>query len=684
MQNRVLKYSALSGVLLSVIGCGSSNDEAQPQVSAIEVLNVSDAKLVRPGAKAVERVIKNGLMASQIGVNYSSRCTNCPVDAVAESATSDADGDFSQTTTQENGVDESDRVKYDGSTLYIASNNYGGYYTTLEEGSEPELSELPHVRVLERNEDDSLTEASLIGLDEYTSSVDDLYVEGDRLAVLYAVNEPYETVDGNQQGSTEPALSDYWLPIAQKYGVAFHDVSNKQQIQALAEYTIDGYVTSSRRIGNKVYVVSSFYNYVNIYTDSEGEEAQTVYEQLLQDDEIKLLPEIEVAGEKRQLVTLEQCYMPAETPENYGYSVVTTMVTFDLEQPNSYQAECVIAPVDQLYASTDGMYFYSSYWASPELVGAEASGDKVVMHHFTYTADSIAYQATGKINGHVGWQNSHLRFSEKDGYLRVVSTDRDETGDFDHKLFVLESDAASQELTVVAHLPNDLHTQKIGKPGEDVYAVRYFGDKAYVVTFERRDPLYVIDLTNPVNPVIEGELDIPGYSAYLQPLNDRYLVGVGQQVDPNLFNGQVSDTASQIEEGAKIELYDVSDPNNPVVAATLVFSEKYSPVEWDYHALTQLKVTDDVFKFALPISGWEKEPQGDGYVWNYINEMKLVNIDLSATEKMWEQGGISVDTDYGGSWGDRAVLHGDLVYYIRHNDVWQSWWSQPSVVNGPY
>ena len=61
--------------------------------------------------------------------------------------------------------------------------------------------------------------------------------------------------------------------------------------------------------------------------------------------------------------------------------------------------------------------------------------------------------------------------------------------------------------------------------GERVYAVRFVDDLAYVVTFQEVDPLHVIDLSNPEQPVLRGELRIPGYSAYLHPIGDDLLLG---------------------------------------------------------------------------------------------------------------------------------------------------------------
>jgi uncharacterized secreted protein with C-terminal beta-propeller domain len=87
---------------------------------------------------------------------------------------------------------------------------------------------------------------------------------------------------------------------------------------------------------------------------------------------------------------------------------------------------------------------------------------------------------------------------------------------------------------------------------ERVKAVRFMGTQAYVVTFRQTDPLYVIDLADPTNPVVTGELKIPGYSAYLHPVGDGLLLGVGQSAE---LDGRTL--------GTQMSLFDVSDPANP-------------------------------------------------------------------------------------------------------------------------
>ena len=126
--------------------------------------------------------------------------------------------------------------------------------------------------------------------------------------------------------------------------------------------------------------------------------------------------------------------------------------------------------------------------------------------------------------------------------------------------------------------------------GEQIYAVRFLGPTAYVVTFRQTDPLYVIDMTDPVNPVLTGELKIPGYSAYLHPVGDGLLLGVGQDA---------TDTGQVL--GTQLSLFDVSDPANPQRISTLAIGG-WSDVEWDHKAFLFWPEDGTI---VLPVSpGW--------------------------------------------------------------------------------
>ena len=125
---------------------------------------------------------------------------------------------------------------------------------------------------------------------------------------------------------------------------------------------------------------------------------------------------------------------------------------------------------------------------------------------------------------------------------------------------------------------------------EQIYAVRFLGTQAYVVTFRQTDPLYVIDLTDPAAPVLSGELKIPGYSAYLHPVGEGLLLGVGQGAD---LDGRV--------QGTQLSLFDVSDPANPCSLSTLPIGG-FSEAEWDHQAFLYWPEDGTI---VLPVSpGW--------------------------------------------------------------------------------
>ncbi|MGH9138168.1 MAG: beta-propeller domain-containing protein [Acidimicrobiales bacterium] len=142
------------------------------------------------------------------------------------------------------------------------------------------------------------------------------------------------------------------------------------------------------------------------------------------------------------------------------------------------------------------------------------------------------------------------------------------------EVFVLDTDG---DLDIVGR------TGRFGHDFETIQGVRFVGDVAYVVTFLQTDPFWVIDLADPANPTVVGELAIPGFSAYLHPLADGRVVGFGP------------DGAGSVS----ARLFDVTDPTNPAVLDEIALGDD-SPIVWDAHAY----VTLDGDRFAVPVSDW--------------------------------------------------------------------------------
>ncbi|CAN5224548.1 hypothetical protein BH18ACT4_BH18ACT4_14280 [soil metagenome] len=154
---------------------------------------------------------------------------------------------------------------------------------------------------------------------------------------------------------------------------------------------------------------------------------------------------------------------------------------------------------------------------------------------------------------------------------------------------VVEPEAPADELAEVFVLDTDGDLDVVGQTGgfghegETIQGVRFVGDTAYVVTFLNTDPFWVIDLTDPAAPAVAGKLEIPGFSAYLHPVDDSRVVGFGPDGDNH----------------TSARLFDVSDPTAPAVVDEIVLGDD-SPVVWDHHAYVAL----DDGRFAVPVNTW--------------------------------------------------------------------------------
>jgi hypothetical protein len=216
-------------------------------------------------------------------------------------------------------------------------------------------------------------------------------------------------------------------------------------------------------------------------------------------------------------------------------------------------------------------------------VASEPSGPPpTLIHQFSLDAGTAAsYVASGEVDGRL---LNQFAMSEYNGDLRVATT-TDNWGQFGDQ----------SESTVYVLRPNGTDLAQISSvsglgKGEQIHSVRFIDDVGYVVTFRQTDPLYVIDLSDPANPTLQGELKIPGYSAYLHPVGDGLLLGVGQDAT---LEGRTT--------GTQLSLFDVSDPTNPQLISSLPIGG-HSDVEWDHKAFLFWEPDGTI---VIPVSpGW--------------------------------------------------------------------------------
>ncbi|WP_299082100.1 beta-propeller domain-containing protein [uncultured Paraglaciecola sp.] len=615
-----------------------------------------DGPLVKADQASASRFIKNGIYSATL--NYVNSFKDEGANPTATQDSSSATGDFSTTNTQESGVDEADRIEYDGQTLYLAA-----YPQWHGETTEP-----AKIRVLNRQDDFSLESMAELPVLEKDSHIEGMYQHNDRLAVLSTTAQFYAV---DILFAPTP-----WIPSDQKLSLDIYNTAIPSNPSTVSNIKIDGNMISSRRIGDAVYLVTSYTAYVDglkldAITDAE---ILANYLTILNTPDSQLMPKIYRDGDQgTPLHGIEECVIPSQATDKDGYAQLLSITRISLTDPNDYQSRCISSVAEMVYMSEVNLYLGSSVT------------EETILHKVSLD-QNLTYQATGKAQGIIGWRSApNLRLSEKDGYLRIVSTTYSKQGP-EHKLSILNQQGG--ELKVVATLPNEGSPEPIGKPGEDIYAVRFLGDRAYIVTFERIDPLYVIDLANPNAPSVLGALEIPGFSNYLHPLDNGYLLGVGQQVNVNNIpeDGRVT-IQPVIQEGMKVSLFDVTDPSHPVEVNSLVKLGGYTPVEYDYRALTVLN-TDGNYKFALPTESWNFRANDREGAWVSSFSLMLLEVDTrSNSPELIKRSEIrpSLQTEsYVNGAQDRSVIHGDNVYYIHGNHVWQSTWAEKAAVFGPY
>jgi hypothetical protein len=239
-----------------------------------------------------------------------------------------------------------------------------------------------------------------------------------------------------------------------------------------------------------------------------------------------------------------------------GFGSVT-VVTVDPRHSAPHEGSTVIGSGGTVYASRSSMYITSQRLPMPAPMPINRPADiapvpdATQIHKFDITSPAAVYEASGVVDGTVLNQFS---MSEYNGDLRIATT----AGPVSE---LPAQDASASAVTVLEQRGSALI--QVGRvaglgAGQRIYAVRFIGPVAYVVTFRQIDPLYTIDLRNPRLPRVVGALHIPGFSAYLHPIGDTRLLGIGDSVDANARPVSM-----------KASLFDVSDLAHPKVVQDL-------------------------------------------------------------------------------------------------------------------
>ncbi len=459
---------------------------------------------------------------------------------------------------------------------------------------------------------------------------------------------------------------DYYYQVKKgQIRIQLIDVVNPAEPEQDWAITMDGEFIDSRRIGDVLYLVTRFDPWVPGLQPHYLDSGAAANEQILANTPVTdLLPHYDLGNGKKPLTT--NCYIQASVSQEMGNSEILNITAIDLKNQKLIGSQCMNGSADTLSMSLESLY----------LTGTVYFGNtKTVIHKFSLSEDGPAYEASGSVEGNIiGGGDPAFRLHEHEGDLRMVTT-MWAAGPV-HQLFILSQ--SGSELDVVAQLPNSAQPAPIGKPGEDIYSVRFEAERAYIVTFRNTDPLYAIDLSDRLAPKILGELEIPGFATYMHPLNSRYLFTFGRNTDES---GRIT--------GLKAELIDVAD-GTPKTVSTLLLGGRDTNSEAlnNLKALSLLEVSENEWRIALPINYYEPAEGFYHGPWQYNGLQLLSATGLAGDSAQLENAGV-LKTERAdeyfqeGRTFSRSVLHDDAVFLAHNNAFWSANWNAPEQAEGP-
>jgi uncharacterized secreted protein with C-terminal beta-propeller domain len=393
----------------------------------------------------------------------------------------------------------------------------------------------------------------------------DIFLNGDKLAVLgkrsvaRLLLMPYMAYDV----STGQTI------------INVYDISNKTNPVQTRTISYNGTLSGSRMISDYVYVV------VN-----EPATGPSSNETNLEID----LPKILVDNMPKEVQPTEVRYIPIPDIFYYFTTVIAVNIMNDAQEP-TYEP-LLTGATSSMYVSQSNMYLTTPDTRVWFATTANGGTEETLICRAKLDNENVVFAAQGSVTGHVLNQFS---MDEYNGFFRVATTNGWGTGSV-NSVYVLD-----MGLNVVGILSNIAQ-------GEQIYSARFMSDRCYLVTFRQVDPFFVIDLGNPTKPKILGYLKIPGFSGYLHPYDENYIIGIGKE------NSNV-----------KLSLFNVTDVTAPTEAVPSYIVQ----AQWsDTTVLTDHKAflfNKTMQLLALPVSmNWY-----EGGVYHYSQGAYVFNITLS-------------------------------------------------------
>ena len=464
--------------------------------------------------------------------------------------------DFSGTNNQESGVDEPDFVKTDGERIYAMTN---GTFNIIEADSEA-----PALRGSVFT-DHETREMLIVG--------DTVYLFGSSYGEVVFEDTVFDDAEAEFAGDDVIRESEgFYGPSVRIVELDIRDLDNPRVVSTL---DVEGRYLSARLVDGQISVAlqSDQHDLGFVFPQGRNGEdrAAEFNRQVVMDTEISdWLPDYTLeAGGSTTSGQLSDC-ANVHAPEEFAGFGSLSVITFDgadgLSTPN---AASVLAEGQNVYASRDSMWISTNQWfdwaaMSEDAIETANESFTTQIHGFSIGGVAPEYVASGSVRGHL---LNQFAMSEHEGVLRVASTDGSIWGANENsESFVTTFEVDGTSLRQLGQVGD------MGR-GEQIFAVRFVGGIGYVVTFRQTDPFYTVDLSDPANPTVLGELKITGFSGQLHPVGPEHVIGIGQEA-----------TEEGFQTGAKVTLFDVSDLSNPIDVANWTLDDAWSDAQFDHRA----------------------------------------------------------------------------------------------------
>ncbi len=394
----------------------------------------------------------------------------------------------------------------------------------------------------------------------YTSEhISDLYIYNN----IMTVNTIFNGSNSDEEKSTDGCYAAF-----EETNIYMYDISDIKKPKQINKFTQSGYNVTTRLIGNIEYIVTSQ------YANEQKKNISIPY--TVEDNIKKELP--------------ADCISYTQNGSCLNYVIITALNIETGEKIGETKA--MLADSDNVYCNDKNLYL-TSYLYYYNGINNQTAKTQIVK--FSLNGGAPVFSADTEIDGFI---NNQFSMDEKDGYFRVATTIYG--NEIKNALYIFD-----EKLNAVGEITDFAKN-------EDIKAVRYVKDTAYIITFENTDPLFVIDLSNPTAPEIKGSVEITGFSSQLVPIDENTILGIGEEYIEN-------------SNALKLALFDVSDPEKPEVLDSELITNSHSEAQYNHKALIFNK---NKSYYAIPYSSYSPT---DTQNKNYALTFEIQNNDIVIT-----------------------------------------------------